>query len=143
MFVKQISIFVENSRGTLSNVTDILAKNNINIRALSIADTTDFGILRLIVQDPDKAFSVLKENEITVKSTEVIVMAIEDKPSGLNKALTLLRDGNVAVEYMYAFVNKKGSEAYVILKADDATAALNALRSGGVRVLSSQEVYEL
>lgn len=143
MLVKQISVFVENARGKLSRVTEVLAENGINIRALSIADTTDFGILRLIVQDPDKALAVLKENDITVKSTDVIVVEIDDKPAGLNKALTLLRDANIAVEYMYAFVSKKENEAYVILKSDNTEKAVAALTEGGVRVIPAKDVYEL
>lgn len=143
MLVKQISVFVENARGKLSRVTEVLAENGINIRALSIADTTDFGILRLIVQDPDKALAVLKDNDITVKSTDVIVVEIDDKPAGLNKALTLLRDANIAVEYMYAFVSKKENEAYVILKSDNTDKAVAALTAGGVRVIPAKDVYEL
>ena len=143
MKVKQISVFVENVRGTLSRVTGILAENGINIRALSIADTTDFGILRLIVQDPDKAVSVLKENDITVKSTEVIVVAIDDKPSGLNRALVALRDSGVSVEYMYAFVGKRANEAYVIIKTDNSDNAVAAMEKGGIRVLDAKEVYAL
>ena len=143
MLVKQISVFVENARGKLSRVTEVLAENGINIRALSIADTTDFGFLRLIVQDPDKALAVLKDNDITVKSTDVIVVEIDDKPAGLNKALTLLRDANIAVEYMYAFVSKKENEAYVILKSDNTDKAVEALTAGGVRVIPAKDVYEL
>ncbi len=143
MLVKQISVFVENARGKLSRVTEVLAENGINIRALSIADTTDFGILRLIVQDPEKAVTVLKANDITVKSTDVIVVEIEDKPSGLNKALVLMRDANVAVEYMYAFVSKNADKAYVILKTDDADKAVAALSAGGVNVIPAKDVYEL
>ena len=143
MLVKQISVFVENARGKLSRVTEVLAENGINIRALSIADTTDFGILRLIVQDPDKALAVLKDNDITVNSTDVIVVEIDDKPAGLNKALTLLRDANIAVEYMYAFVSKKENEAYVILKSDNTDKAVEALTAGGVRVIPAKDVYEL
>lgn len=143
MLVKQISVFVENARGKLSKVTQILAENGINIRALSIADTTDFGILRLIVQDPDKALAVLKENDITVKSTDVIVVEIADKPSGLNSALVLLRDAAITIKYMYAFVSKKENEAYVILKCDNAETAIQALTDGGVRVVEAKDVYEL
>ena len=143
MLVKQISVFVENARGKLSKVTQILAENGINIRALSIADTTDFGILRLIVQDPEKAVAALKENDITVKSTDVIVVEIDDKPAGLHKALTLLRDAEIAVEYMYAFVSKKENEAYVILKCDKAQEAVSALTDGGVHVIAAKDVYEL
>lgn len=143
MLVKQISVFVENARGKLSRVTEVLAENGINIRALSIADTTDFGILRLIVQDPEKAVEVLKAAEITVKSTDVIVVEIEDKPSGLNKALTLLRDADIAVEYMYAFVSKKENGAFVIFKTDHAEKAVTALTAGGVPVIPAKDVYEL
>ena len=143
MLVKQISVFVENARGKLSRVTEVLAENEINIRALSIADTTDFGILRLIVQDPEKAVTVLKANDITVKSTDVIVVEIDDKPSGLNKALVLMRDADVAVEYMYAFVSKNADKAYVILKTDDADKAVSALSAGGVNVIPAKDVYEL
>lgn len=143
MQVKQISVFVENARGKLSKVTEVLADNDINIRALSIADTTDFGILRLIVQDPEKAVKVLKEHDITVKSTDVLVVAIEDKPKGLNKALALLRDNSVAVEYMYAFVTKHENEAYVIMKTDNPEEAIKALTAGGVKVMEAKDVYEL
>ncbi len=143
MFVKQISVFVENTKGALSKVTDILAKNNINIRALSIADTTDFGILRLIVNDPYRAVTVLKDNDITVKSTDVIAIAIKDEPSGLHDALSVLKNADVTVEYMYAFICRSESDAYVIVKADDAQEALNALQTGGVKVLPSCDVYEL
>ncbi|MBR2500154.1 MAG: ACT domain-containing protein [Clostridia bacterium] len=143
MFVKQISVFVENTKGALSKVTDILAKNGINIRALSIADTTDFGILRLIVNDPYKAVMVLKDNNITVKSTDVIAIAIKDEPSGLHDALEVLKDADVTVEYMYAFICRSEKDAYVIVKADNQEAALNALQSGGVKVLPSSDVYEL
>ena len=143
MKVKQISVFVENAQGALSKVTKILADNGVNIRALSIADTTDFGILRLIVQNPDEAYSVLKENNITAKMTDVIVAAIADKPSGLNCALTALSVGEVSVEYMYAFVTKNENEAYVIIKADDSEKAVKALEKGNVRVLQAKEVYTL
>lgn len=143
ILVKQISVFVENQRGKLSKVTQILADNGINIRALSIADTTDFGILRLIVQDPDRALSALKENGLTVKSTDVIVVEIDDEPAGLNRALLVLRDHDIAVEYMYAFVSKKENEAYVILKTDDAQKSEKALTEGGIRVIPAEEVYQL
>lgn len=143
MFVKQISVFVENAKGALSKVTDILAKNNINIRALSIADTTDFGILRLIVQDPYKAVTVLKDNDIAVKSTDVIAVAIKDEPSGLHDTLEVLKNADVTVEYMYAFVCRSDKEAYVIVKTDNPQAALTALQTGGVKVLPSHDVYEL
>ena len=143
MFVKQISVFVENTKGALSKITEILAKNDINIRALSIADTTDFGILRLIVNDPYKAVMVLKDNNITVKSTDVVAIAIKDEPSGLHDALAVLKNADVTVEYMYAFICRSEKDAYVIVKTDNQEAALSALQSGGVKVLPSSDVYEL
>lgn len=143
MPVKQISVFVENVRGKLSKITQVLADNGINIRAVSIADTTDFGILRLIVQDPEKAVSVLKENDITVKCTDVIVIEVDDQPAGLNKALCLMRGSDIAVEYMYAFVSSHAGKAYVILKTDDIEKSIKAMTDGGIRVLPSKDVYEL
>jgi len=141
--VKQISVFVENASGKLSRVTTALAEGHIDIRALSIADTTDFGILRMIVEDPDKAVAILQEKNIMVKSTDVIVVEIDDVPGGLNKALCLLRDQAVMLEYLYAFAGKKGNEAYVIMKTDNEAVAIEALRNGGVRVLEAKEVYAL
>ncbi len=141
--VKQISVFVENARGKLSKITSVLAENHINIRALSIADTADFGILRMIVKEPEKAVSVLAEQDIMVKSTDVIVVEISDRPDGLNKVLCLLRDGNVALEYLYAFVTKREDAAYVVMKTDNSEAAIKALTDGGIHVLPAKEVYEL
>ncbi len=141
--VKQISVFVENAGGKLSDITAVLAENEINIRALSIADTTDFGILRMIVQDPEKALYVLATNDIMVKATEVLVAEISDKPAGLNKALSILKDAGVALEYLYAFATKHEDKAYVVMKTDNGEAAEQALSSGGVRILSAKEVYAL
>ncbi len=141
--VKQISVFVENASGKLSKVTTALTEGGIDIRALSIADTTDFGILRMIVEDPEKAVAILQEKNIMVKSTDVIVVEIDDAPGGLNKAICLLRDKSVTLEYLYAFAGKKGNEAYVIMKTDNEAVAVEALRDGGVRVLEAKEVYAL
>ncbi len=141
--VKQISVFVENARGKLSKITTVLADNGVNIRALSIADTADFGILRMIVKNPEEAVAVLQKNDIMVKSTDVIVVEVSDEPNGLNKVLCLLRDGNVALEYLYAFVTKRENQAYVVMKTDNADAAIQALTDGGVHVLEAKEVYEL
>lgn len=141
--VKQISVFVENAGGKLAKVTTALNEGGIDIRALSIADTTDFGILRLIVKDPDKAVAILQEKNIMVKSTDVIVVEIDDEPGGLNKAICVLRDKGVALEYLYAFAGKKGNEAYVIMKTDNEELAAEALSNGGIRVLEAKEVYAL
>lgn len=143
MKVKQISVFVENAKGALSRVTKILADNGINIRALSIADTTDFGILRLIVKNPGEAYDVLKKNDVAVRLTDVIVAAIDDRPSGLSLALSALNEGDVSVEYMYAFVTRNENEANVIIKTDDSEKAIKALEKAKIRVLKAKEVYEL
>jgi len=143
MFVEQISIFLENKSGRLAEVTRILGDNDIDISALSIADTTDFGILRLIVNNPEKALSILKENGFTVSSTSVIAIGVEDKPGGLSKALEILGRNEIGIEYMYAFVSKSENEALVLLKVTDPTRAVEVLQKNNVRVLSAKQVYKL
>jgi hypothetical protein len=143
MNVKQISIFLENKSGRLAEVTKVLGANNIDISALSIADTTDFGILRLIVNDPDKAVGVLEEAGFSVSITNVIAIAVEDKPGGLAYALDILRKYDIGIEYMYAFVGKTTNKALVILKVMDSQNAVNYLKEGGIEVLSPDVVYGL
>jgi len=143
MLVKQISVFLENTKGRLYSVTDILAKNNINIRALSIADTTDFGILRLIVNDPDAANKILRDNNFTVRVTDVVAVEISDTPGGLSTALKLLNEKDVAVEYMYAFLGNLSNNAMVILKVDDVDKAVGVLTNSDIKLINSNEVYSL
>ncbi len=143
MLIKQISVFIENKSGRLAEVTQILGQNDIDISALSIADTTDFGILRLIVNNPDKAEKALKDNEFTVSSTNVIAIAVEDRPGGLAKALTVLEKQGIGIEYMYAFVGKSSDEALVIIRVDEADKAIDVLAKGDIKVLSSESVYKL
>lgn len=143
MFVKQISIFIENKSGRLAEVTRTLAENHIDISALSIADTTDFGILRLIVSDPALAEQKLRDAGFTVGVTNVIAIAIEDVPGALAKALSTLDDTVVEIEYMYAFVGKTQNKALVILKVDHGETAVESLTQGGVQVLSADIVYNI
>jgi hypothetical protein len=143
MLVKQISIFLENKSGRLAEVTRTLGENDIDISALSIADTTDFGILRLIVNKPEKAENILKESEFTVSITNVIAIGVQDKPGGLAKALEVLDRESIGIEYMYAFVSKTDDDALVILKVDDPDKAVKALMNNGVNVLSASQVYKL
>ena len=103
MAITQLSVFVENKAGRLAAIVDLLGKNNVNMRALSIADTADFGILRLIVDDSERAISLLSDAGIMVKRTHVIAVAIDDVPGGLSKILTTLSNNGVVIEYMYAF----------------------------------------
>lgn len=140
MIIKQLSIFVENKTGRLAEITEVLAKNEVDIRALSIADTKDFGILRLIVNDPDTAVAKLKEDGFTVSLTKVICIAIEDKPGGLANAMSLLNNNKIGVEYMYAFISREEKDAYVILRVENNESAIDTLTKNGFRVLSSDEI---
>jgi len=141
MLVKQISVFLENKAGRLAEVTKILGANNINISALSIADTTDFGILRLIVSDPSKTEEILKQNGFTVSLTNVIAIAVKDHPGGLASALDIMNRESLGIEYMYAFVGKATNEAMVILRVEDPERAVKVLQDNGINVLSSNTVY--
>ncbi len=134
MTVKQLSVFVENRTGTMVEIIQVLGECGIDIRALSIADTTDFGILRLIVSDPERALSALKERNITV-SIEVIGVKLVDRPGGLANVLTILRDGDISVEYMYAYVSKSEENACIILRVSDTERALNILNDHGVSIV--------
>ncbi len=143
MFIKQLSVFVENKPGRLAEITTILEQRQIDIRALSIADTTDFGILRLIVNNPDEAEKSLKEAGFAVSLTQVIAIGIDDKPGGLAKALKLLYNADIGVEYMYAFVSRKGEKAYVILRLVDNEKAVEMFKHNGVELLECSDIYSL
>lgn len=143
MLIKQISIFVENKPGRLSSITRLLKENDIDIRALSIADTRDFGILRLIVNKPDKTVEMLKNEGCTVSLTNVIAIGISDKPGGLSDAMETLYSANVSVEYMYAFISKSEDQAYVILRVDNNDRAIEALTEKDFTILTCEQVYDM
>jgi len=143
MKVEQISVFLENKAGRLAEVANVLGNVGINIRALSLADTTDFGILRLIVNDREAAKKALKEAGFTVGITQVIAVEVEDKPGGLAKILKLLADEDINVEYMYAFVERSSGNAVLIFKLEDLDKAIDLLSSHGVRVIPGERVYSL
>ena len=144
MILKQVSVFLENKSGRLAEVAKVLGENDVDISALSIADTTDFGILRLIVNKPDKAVRVLKDNGFTVGTTDVIAITVEDHPGGLAQVLDLLDKVQVDIEYMYAFIgNKSSGRAMVILRVENPESAINTLKENHVDVLPSSEVYRL
>ena len=144
MTVNQLSVFVENKQGRLSEITAILQGAKVDIRALSIADTTHFGILRLIVDKPQAAEAALKEAGLTVSLTPVIAVGIADRPGGLAEAMATLRDGGVSVEYMYAFLGGKGVDhAYMIFRVEDAAAASAALAQRGIKVIDQGEIEKL
>jgi len=141
--VKQISIFLENKSGRLAQVTNVLAENGINLRALSVADTADFGILRIIVNDVGKAVNVLKNSGYTFGETEVVAVEVPDKPGGLASILTPLWKAGLSVEYMYAFVRSSGENAIMIFRFEDTDKAIEVLKESKVKLLSEEEVYRI
>lgn len=143
MSVNQVSIFLENSKGRLAEVTRILAKKGIDLRALSLADTSDFGVLRIIVADPDRCLGVLKENGFVARTTEVVAVEVEDRPGGMSRVLDVLDEAGLNVEYMYAFVAKAGEHAVVVCKIDERGRALEVLKAKGIRTLSAAELRGL
>lgn len=143
MRIKQLSIFLENRKGRMKNALDVLERGSINIRALSIADTSDFGILRLIVPEPDKAKKLLEKNNFIVKIGEVIAVRMPDHPGGLGEILGILDGNNINLEYLYAFVEQKNEMAIVLLHPENIDAGITALTEGGATVISANEIYGL
>ena len=139
--IKQLSIFLENKKGRMWKALDVLEEAGINIRALSLADTSDFGILRLVVPKPDEAKEVLEKKGFLVKIGEVIAVGITDKPGGLNKILKILNRSDINLEYLYAFVEQNKSRAIVILHPENIDAGLEALQNSDADVLTDEEVY--
>jgi hypothetical protein len=140
MTAVQISIFLENKSGRLAEVTHALAEAGVNIRALSLAETIDYGVLRLIVDKPKEAKSALADAGFTVTETEVIAVEMPDRPGGLAGVVDLVTQRSLNIEYLYAFVGQRGQNAVVIFRIDDVSAALAALQEGGARILSSDEL---
>jgi hypothetical protein len=143
MKVEQISIFLENRAGRLTDVTRVLSQTGINIRALSLADTSDFGILRLIVTDHERAKEVLKENGFTVGRTSVVAVEVDDRPGGLHSILELLSNNQINVEYMYAFVQQSGMNAVMIFRFDRTDQAIEILMKNNIRIIPGDELYNL
>jgi len=141
MKVEQISIFIENKSGRLAEVSAILGEAGVNIRALSLADTSDFGILRLIVNDREKAIAVLKERGFTVSKTEVVAVEVPDQPGGLANILRILDAAAINVEYMYAFVERCGANAVIIFRFDETDKAIAALTGKGFNILDGNRLY--
>lgn len=143
MQVEQISIFIENKSGRLAEVTRILGENNINIRTLSLADTSDFGILRLIVNDREQACSVLKQNGFTVNRTAVVAVEVPDRPGGLAAILQALDGDSINVEYMYAFVERCGENAVMIFRFDETEKAIATLQKNEFNILPGERLYSM
>ena len=143
MAVKQISIFIENKEGRIKKAIDTLAQQNINIRALSIADTTKYGILRLIVSDNKKAIAALEDNGFVVRENEVIIIAVPDEPNGLNSTLAVFDEKGINLEYLYAFVSSKTDEAIVVMRLENMDQAIEALQDSDVSILDENDIKNL
>jgi hypothetical protein len=143
MRAEQISVFLENKAGRLCEVTGVLAEAQINIRALALADTSDFGVLRLIVDDSEKAQEVLKTAGFTVGKTNVLAVEVPDRPGGLHEILDLLQNHRINVEYMYAFVQQSGNNAVMIFRFDNTDDALEVIQAQGLRVIDGQTLYSM
>ena len=143
MKVEQISVFMENKPGRLEHITRILKDAGINIRTLSLVDTSDFGILRMIVNDVETATRVLRENGFTVSRTTVVAVEVPDRPGGLHSILAVLAENEINVEYMYAFVERSGQNAVMIFRFEEPDAAIDVLRKVNINVLSGDKLYAL
>lgn len=143
MKIKQISIFMENRSGRLAKITSAVGNAGINIRAMSLADTSDFGILRLIVTDTEKALEVLKDQGLTVKVSDVVAVAIPDVPGALGNLLSIIEHEGLNVEYMYVVVEKKMDEAILIFRFDDLDKAIDVLIDNDIRVVDESKILSV
>lgn len=143
MQVRQISVFLENRAGRMAEVAELLGQNGVNIRAVSLADTHDFGIVRLIVNDVDKALQLLRAHKFTVHDTEVIAISISDEPGGLANVLDLFGREKLNVGYLYGFVEKPATSAILIFRFEEMDRAIQVIKAHGLRLLSGDELYEL
>ena len=142
MKIKQLSIFIENQTGRLYEALDILAQEDINIRALSLADTSEFGILRLVVNNPDKGKEILEKNDFIVKLTDIAAVVLDDTPGGLTRVLKILKEENIDLEYLYAFANDANENAILLLHTDNMDEMINVLKSNDVKLVPAKYVYE-
>jgi len=140
MKIRQISVFLENKVGRIMEITEILGAHNINIRALSLADTSDFGILRMIVNNIEKAIEVLKEKDIIVKESYVVAVEVLDKPGGLAAVLKILGNENINVEYMYAFFEQPQDKALLIFRFENPDEAVSVLMKNGINVAGEKKL---
>ena len=143
MMIRQLSVFLENKKGRLAEVTGILAKNKVNIRALSLADSADFGVLRLIVNDPEKGATCLRDERMVVQETDVIGVEVPDEPGGLSRVLKIFDHSNINVEYMYATVERIKDSAIVIFKVADPAKAVKLLKQAGAPLVPSTALKTL
>jgi hypothetical protein len=143
MAIKQLTVFVENKQGAVVSITDTLSRHSINMRALSIAETQDFGILRLIVDDEKTAEKILTDEGYLIKITEIIGVKISDKPGKLSEALRVLSDSKINIEYLYAFMARTEKHAYVVIRVEDNSAAETVLTEAGFKLVTQADVDKL
>lgn len=141
MLIKQISIFIPNKKGSLSQLTDILVAQGIDIRAIAVFDTAEFGILRIVVDDPDRAVEILNKEGVVAKVSKVIAVEPEDKPGSLNQIFTILRDADINIDYIYSFIMRKREMPFIVLKVDEQEKAVEVLTANGINVINKEEVY--
>ncbi len=140
MFVTQISVFLENKPGKLAQLTEVLQENNVDISAISVADTTEFGIVRMIVDKPKEAVAAIKAARFPVSTTEVLAVEVSDKPGGLNYALQVLRKANISIEYIYSFIKRNGDKALILFRVEDSAKAIEVLQSAGIKLYTNEEI---
>ena len=143
MIIKQISVFLENKSGRLHEVFEILGKNDINVTACSVADTTEFGILRMIVNKPEEAVAAIKAAKFPVNTTEVLAVEVSDKPGCLNYALQVLNEAGVSIEYLYSFIKRNGDKALILFRVEESARAVKILQSAGVKLYTNEEISSL
>lgn len=143
MKIKQLSIFLQNRMGSLSKPLEVLSENDINIRAMCMADTSEFGILRLVVDNPIKGKEVLEENNFLVKITEIIGVEMNDTPGGLTNVLKIIKENNIDLEYLYAFTHDKADKAILLLHTDDIDNLIDVLTEKDITITPAEEVYNL
>lgn len=142
MFVEQISVFVENKTGRLADVMALLGREGVDVKALTVADTADFGIIRLIVNSPEKALTILKDNSFTANITEVLAFSVSDKPGALYSAMEVLRKTDVNIKYLYAVTGQSAGNADFVIRVSDNDAAAKALSDGGFALIDKEEIYK-
>jgi hypothetical protein len=140
MMIKQLSVFIENKKGTLANLTGALVKNNLDIRAIAVFDTNEFGIVRLVVDNPDKALEVLKKEGFIAKLSRVIAIEPEDTPGSLNNIFNILSEHDINIDYIYSFVMRLHELPYIAFKVDKLEKAVEVLTANGINVVNSEEI---
>ena len=143
MYIKQISVFLENKPGRLAALTKALGEKGVDIIALSIADTSDFGILRCIVNKPDEALAVIRDAGFTASTTDVLAVEVQDRPGGLAEALQQLHEAGIAIEYIYSFVRKSSDRALILFRVENNDAAMELFKRMGISTLSPEDIYQL